>query len=89
MALGAARRSVCGVVLREAGQLIGIGLAAGVICSVAGAALMRSLLFGTQAWDMSTMAGVAVSLGVFALLASYLPARRAASVNPIDALRAE
>lgn len=89
MALGAARSSVCSMVLLEAGQLTAIGIAVGLICSVAGAALMRTLLFGTQAWDVPTLAVVAVSLAVFALLASYLPARRAAAVNPIDALRAE
>jgi ABC-type lipoprotein release transport system permease subunit len=51
--------------------------------------LMRKLLFGVQAWDAETLIGVAVVLGVSALLASFLPARRAASVNPTDALRAE
>ena len=50
---------------------------------------MRKLLFGTAAWDMSTLAAVALVLGASAMLASYLPARRAASVNPVDALRAE
>ena len=50
---------------------------------------MRSLLFGTQAWDAMTLALVAVVLAAFALLASYIPARRAASVNPVEALRAE
>jgi ABC-type lipoprotein release transport system permease subunit len=50
---------------------------------------MRKLLFGVQAWDVSTLAGVAVALGVCALMASYLPARRAALVNPVEALRAE
>ena len=89
MALGAARSSVYGMVLREAGRLVGIGIAAGLICSLVGATVMRSLLFGTQVWDVSTLAGVAVSLALFAFLASYLPARRAASVNPVDALHAE
>jgi ABC-type lipoprotein release transport system permease subunit len=51
--------------------------------------LMRTLLFGVRAWDAATMAAVAVVLGVFALMASYVPARRAASVNPVEALRAE
>jgi len=50
---------------------------------------MRKLLFGTQAFDMPTLSVVAALLAVFALFATYLPARRAASVNPIDALRAE
>jgi macrolide transport system ATP-binding/permease protein len=46
---------------------------------------MRNLLFGTQAWDIPTLAGVDVLVAGFALFATYLPARRAASVNPIDA----
>jgi macrolide transport system ATP-binding/permease protein len=50
---------------------------------------MRKLLFGTQAWDAPTFVCVAVVLGASALLASYIPAHRAASVNPVDALRAE
>ena len=61
----------------------------GLACAVGSATLMRSLLFGTAAWDAGTLASVAVVLGISAMLASYLPARRAASVNPVEALRAE
>jgi macrolide transport system ATP-binding/permease protein len=50
---------------------------------------MRSLLFGTEAWDAMTLGAVALVLCVSALLAGFLPARRAASVNPVEALRAE
>ena len=50
---------------------------------------MRKLLFGTQAWDAATLASVAIVLGSAAMLASYLPARRAAGVNPVEALRSE
>jgi macrolide transport system ATP-binding/permease protein len=50
---------------------------------------MRSLLFGVHVWDVSTLIVVAAMLAVCALLASYIPARRAASVNPVEALRAE
>jgi len=50
---------------------------------------MRKLLFGVQAWDLPTLATVGLVLGAAALAASFLPARRAALVNPIEALRAE
>jgi ABC-type lipoprotein release transport system permease subunit len=50
---------------------------------------MRYLLFSVRSWDVATLASVALLLGGAALLASFLPARRAASVNPVDALRAE
>ena len=89
MALGAQRHVISGMVLREATRLIVIGIAAGVSGSLATAGLLRPLLFGIQPWDWTTLAGVALLLGVAAMLASYLPAHRAASVNPVDALRAE
>ena len=89
MALGAARSSVSRLILKEAARLIATGLLAGLVCSVGTAVLGRKLLFGTQAWDAGTLLGVALVLGVSAMMASWLPAHRAASVNPVDALRAE
>jgi predicted permease len=89
MALGAQRGAVYRLILKEAGWLIAFGIVAGLVCSVGATTLMRKLLFGVHAWDVSTMVGVAATLSVCALLASYIPARRAASVNPVDALRAE
>jgi len=89
MALGAQRSSVYRLVLKEAGWLIGVGMVGGLGCSVGAALLMRKLLFDTETWDASVLAGVTVVLTMSALLASYIPARRAASVNPVDALRAE
>jgi macrolide transport system ATP-binding/permease protein len=59
------------------------------VCAVAVATLMRALLFGVQSWDVATLVGVAVVLATSAMSASYLPARRAASVDPIVALRYE
>jgi len=89
MALGAQRGSVYGLILKEAGRLIVVGVAVGLAGSVGAAMLMRKLLFGVQAWDAETLIGVALVLGFSALMASFLPARRAASVNPTEALRAE
>ncbi len=89
MALGAQRGAVYQMIMSEAGWLTGIGIVAGLVCSVGAATLMRSLLFGVRSWDLSTLGGVAVLLAASALLASYIPARRAASVNPVEALRAE
>lgn len=89
MALGAQRASVYRLVLKEAGWLTLSGIAAGIICSILAATLIRSLLFGVTVWDAPTLGVVAGLLGGSAMLASYFPARRAASVNPVDALRAE
>lgn len=89
MALGAQRWSIHRMVFREAGWLAAIGIAIGSVCSAATSTLMRGLLFGVQAWDFSTVAVVATVLVVSALVASYVPAHRAASVNPVQALHAE
>ena len=89
MALGAQRASIYRLILTEAGWLTFWGLAAGTLCAIGAATLMRSLLFGTAAWDASTLFGVSLVLAISAMLASFLPAHRAASVNPTEALRAE
>ena len=89
MALGAQRSSVYHLILKEATWLIALGIVAGLAGSLAVTTLMGKLLFGVHSWDIQTLAAVAVLLGISALLASYIPARRAASVNPVEALRAE
>jgi macrolide transport system ATP-binding/permease protein len=89
MALGAQRSAVYGIVMRQAGLLTLAGLAIGLVCSVCASIFMQKMLFEVQAWDPMTLAGVALLLGISSLVASFLPARRAASVNPTDALRAE
>lgn len=89
MALGAQRNAVCALILREAGWLALAGVGAGLLCSIGAATLMRKLLFGVEAWDVPTLAGSAIVLALAALLASFLPARRAAGVDPVQALRSE
>ena len=89
IALGAQRASVYRLILREAGVLALAGIVIGTGCAIVAASLMRKLLFGTPPWDITTLISVAAVLGASALLASFLPARRAASVDPISALRAE
>jgi macrolide transport system ATP-binding/permease protein len=89
MALGAQRSSVYKLVMREAGWLTAAGLTIGLVCSIGASISIRKLLFGVQAWDAMTLACVAVSLGLASVAASFLPAHRAASVNPVEALRAE
>jgi macrolide transport system ATP-binding/permease protein len=89
MALGAQRSSVYQLILKEAGWLVGAGIGVGLLCSIAAAALIRGLLFGVRSWDAATLAAVSVILGTSAMLASYIPARRAAKVDPMVALRYE
>jgi ABC-type antimicrobial peptide transport system permease subunit len=89
MALGAQRSTVYQLVLKQAARLIAVGIVAGLVGSIGASSLMRNLLFSTTAWDAFTLVAVAALLGTSALAASYLPARRAASVNPLEALRAE
>lgn len=89
MALGAQRSSVYQLVLQQAGWVTLIGISTGLVCATAAATLIRKLLFAVRSWDVPTLAAVAALLAVAALVASYIPARRAASVNPVDALRAE
>jgi macrolide transport system ATP-binding/permease protein len=89
MALGAQRRSVYQLIMKEAGWLVGAGIAAGLLCSIAAATLIRGLLFGVRTWDAATLATVSAVLAIAAMLASYIPARRAARVDPMVALRYE
>jgi macrolide transport system ATP-binding/permease protein len=89
MALGAEPRTVYRLILNEAGRLSAVGVAVGLACSIAGAALMRDLLFGVSTWDVPTLAAVSGAIAASSLAASYIPARRAATVSPVDALRAD
>jgi predicted permease len=89
MALGAEDGTVYRLILKEAGWLTAVGIGLGALGSVAAATLARNLLFGVSAWDVQTIVAVAVVLGIAAAAASFVPARRAASVNPVEALRTE
>jgi putative ABC transport system permease protein len=87
MALGAERSEVLGMVLREGMRLVLVGLAAGVVGAVALTRVMAGLLYGVPATDPLTFAGVALVLVAVAAVACLVPARRAATVDPIVALR--
>lgn len=88
MALGAAERDVSRLFLRHGLILSAIGIVLGTLAAAALTRLMSALLFGVNALDPVTYAAVAVGLGGIAILASYLPARRASRVDPALALRA-
>ena len=89
IALGARRREVVAMVLRRALALAGIGLLAGLLVALAATRVMESQLFGVTATDPWTFAGVLALLAASAVAASLVPARRAAAVDPVVALRGE
>jgi putative ABC transport system permease protein len=88
-ALGATRRSLVAQVMRRAAMLTLAGLMLGLLAALAVGGVLRSLLFGISPWDAISLAGAASTLGVVALFAAWAPARRAASIDPIEALRVE
>jgi len=89
MALGARRANIYRLVMTEAGWLVCLGLITGVLGAAATSRMVRTLLFGVGSWDARTFAGVIGLLCVTALAASYFPARRAATIDPMNVLRAE
>ncbi len=89
MALGADRQSILQVVLREASILLGLGLLIGTALSLAGSRAAATMLFGLKPTDLVTYVLAVVSLSAAAALASFLPARRAARLDPMVALRNE
>jgi putative ABC transport system permease protein len=89
LALGAPRRHVLGLMLTMGGRLVVTGLAIGIVASLASMRLLRSQLFGVQPADPIAYAVVSVLLGFVAFAACYIPARRAAGVDPMVALRQE
>ena len=88
MALGATRADVIALVVRQAAVPLGAGLVVGAMASLALSGVLRAQLFGVSPRDPWTLVSAAVLLACVGLLASLIPARRAASVDPTDALRA-
>ena len=89
MALGARRPDVLVLIVKQGMALVLMGIAAGTLLSFGMTRLISGMLFGITATDPLTFAGVATLLGTVAFLANYIPARRAAKVDPMVALRYE
>jgi len=89
IALGATRSEIMTMIIRETFALLGIGLLAGMILVATAGNALRSLLFGLKPLDPLTLAAAIGAMALVALAASFLPARRAATLEPIETLRAE
>ena len=89
MALGADRAAVVGMVLRGAFVQVGVGLALGLPAAIGSGALIASRLFGVRPWDPALLVRAALLLVAATLVAAFIPARRAAGLDPIRALRIE
>jgi len=89
VAMGASRREIVGLVVQQGMRLAAIGMAAGLVAAIGLTRLMAGLLYGVRPADPATLAAVALLLGGIALMACYIPARRATAVDPVVALRCE
>jgi putative ABC transport system permease protein len=88
-AVGAERGRVLGLVMKQGMQMIVVGAAAGVIVSIALSRLLQGWLFGVDAIDPLTLLSATALFVLFALIACWVPARRASAIEPVEALRAE
>jgi len=89
MALGAGRRNILGMMLGGAMLQAAIGLVAGVLGALAGGRVLASQLYGVRSYDPMILSVAAGTLAVCAVVSAFVPARRAASMNPVRALRTE
>jgi putative ABC transport system permease protein len=89
MALGASRDMVLGMILRQGLVLAGIGLTIGLAAAAAATRMLQTMLFDVQPLDPQVYASVAILLGLVTLAAGYVPARRAAAMNPIEVLKTD
>lgn len=89
IALGAGRGEILGLVFAGAGRMLAAGIALGLILTAAAQKLLHSVVFGVSALDFATLAGAALILSVVASIAALVPARRAASIDPWNAIRSD
>jgi ABC-type antimicrobial peptide transport system permease subunit len=89
IALGAARSNVMNMILRETAVLLAVGLAIGIVLTLAASRAAASMLYGLKPHDPMTILIAIAALAAVSLLAAYVPARHAASVDPMTALREE
>jgi ABC-type antimicrobial peptide transport system permease subunit len=87
LALGALRRDVVGLVVREGMRLVGVGMVSGLLLALLATQALKPFLFGVSPLDPLTFVAIGATLASVALIASYLPARRAAAADPASSLR--
>jgi ABC-type antimicrobial peptide transport system permease subunit len=89
IALGAGRWQVISLVLRSTAAMLAVGILIGTVLALLAGRTASNMLFGLKAWDAATLVFAVLLLSVIALLASWIPARKASRLDPVAALRAE